>query len=78
VTANVRCNAWLGADCPQRLGCNMVKLIEDSGHNRLEVFHAIAHGLNDEHGNRKGRQVLLELGVTVHRQKYIKPRGGES
>jgi hypothetical protein len=55
----------------------MVELIQDCLNDGLEIFHTIAHGFNDEHGDRQSRQVLLKLQIAVHREKYIELSGGE-
>jgi hypothetical protein len=68
----------LGADLPQRLGWNMIKLLQDTGHHRYEVFHPVAYRLHHEYGNRQSGKVLLELEVTVHREERIELGGSES
>jgi hypothetical protein len=45
--------------------------VEDLWHERLEVHHAIRRGTHQEHANRHGRQVLLELDAAVHREEDI-------
>ena len=71
-------NARLGADFPQRLGWNMIELLQDPGHHWYEVFHPVAYRLHHEHGNRQSGKVLLELKVTVHRKEHIELGGSES
>lgn len=42
----------LGGDFPQRPWRDVIQFSEDLGHQRLQVLHAIADGLHDQHSHR--------------------------
>ena len=45
--------------------------VEDRGHERAEVQHAIGSGSDDDYGKRKRRDLLLELDAAVHCEQHV-------
>ena len=65
------------ADFAQRLGWQMIQLLQDFGDQRPYVFHPIALGQHDHDGDWKRRQILLKLDISICRQEDIELRGSK-
>lgn len=56
----------------------MNELFKNLGNQRLQMFHAIAEGFNDQNCNSERGQVLLELEPTIHREEYVELGSSQS
>ena len=52
----------------------MVESLQNAGHKWHQVLDPITRCHYHEHGNWQGCEILLKLEVSVHREKYVKPR----